>query len=52
MQLELACPNANARLERLPVHAAARAEANGRGDWADALRTGRVGRTDRDPACR
>ncbi|HSV70335.1 MAG TPA: metallophosphoesterase family protein [Methylibium sp.] len=28
--------------------AAARAEANGRGDWADALRTGRVGRTEGD----
>lgn len=29
-------------------HAARRAEANGRGDWADALRTGRVGRTERE----
>ena len=28
--------------------AAAQAEHNGRGDWADALRTGRVGRTERD----
>ena len=28
--------------------AAERAEANGRGDWADALRSGRVGRTERD----
>jgi predicted phosphodiesterase len=28
--------------------AARRAEANGRGDWADALRTGRVGRTERE----
>ncbi|URI10288.1 metallophosphatase family protein [Aquincola tertiaricarbonis] len=28
--------------------AARRAEANGRGDWADALRTGRVGRTEAD----
>jgi predicted phosphodiesterase len=28
--------------------AARRAEANGRGDWADALRTGRVGRLERD----
>jgi predicted phosphodiesterase len=28
--------------------AARRAEANGRGDWADALRTGRVGRRERD----
>jgi predicted phosphodiesterase len=28
--------------------AARRAEANGRGDWADALRTGRVGRYERD----
>ncbi len=28
--------------------AAVQAEANGRGDWADALRTGRVGRTERD----
>jgi hypothetical protein len=26
--------------------AARRAEANGRGDWADALRSGRVGRTE------
>jgi predicted phosphodiesterase len=30
--------------------AAARAEANGRGDWADALRTGRVGRPRADGA--
>jgi len=29
-------------------HAAQRAEANGRPDWADALRTGRVGRTEDD----
>ncbi|MBA4178037.1 MAG: YfcE family phosphodiesterase [Leptothrix sp. (in: Bacteria)] len=29
--------------------AAQRAESNGRGDWADALRTGRVGRTEPDP---
>lgn len=28
--------------------AARQAEANGRGDWADALRTGRVGRTERE----
>lgn len=28
--------------------AAVQAEANGRGDWADALRTGRVGRRERD----
>lgn len=28
--------------------AAVQAERNGRGDWADALRTGRVGRTERD----
>lgn len=28
--------------------AASRAEVNGRGDWADALRTGRVGRTERE----
>jgi predicted phosphodiesterase len=28
--------------------AAVQAEANGRGDWADALRTGRVGRSERD----
>ncbi len=28
--------------------AARRSEANGRGDWADALRTGRVGRTEED----
>ena len=28
--------------------AAAQAERHGRGDWADALRTGRVGRTERD----
>jgi hypothetical protein len=28
--------------------AAARAESQGRGDWADALRTGRVGRLERD----
>ncbi|MDO9074953.1 MAG: metallophosphoesterase family protein [Rubrivivax sp.] len=28
--------------------AATQAELNGRGDWADALRTGRVGRTERD----
>ena len=28
--------------------AAQRAERNGRGDWADALRTGRVGRTEAD----
>jgi hypothetical protein len=27
---------------------AQRAERNGRGDWADALRTGRVGRTEAD----
>jgi len=34
--------------------AARRAEGNGRGDWADALRTGRVGRTEADvrPASR
>jgi predicted phosphodiesterase len=30
--------------------AAAQAEVHGRGDWADALRTGRVGRTERDIA--
>lgn len=30
--------------------AARRAESNGRGDWADALRTGRVGRWERDVA--
>jgi diadenosine tetraphosphatase ApaH/serine/threonine PP2A family protein phosphatase len=30
--------------------AAARAEANGRGDWADALRTGRVGRKEAEVA--
>jgi predicted phosphodiesterase len=30
--------------------AARQAEANGRGDWADALRTGRVGRRERDLA--
>jgi len=29
-------------------HVARRADANGRGDWADALRTGRVGRTERE----
>jgi hypothetical protein len=28
--------------------AARQAEAQGRGDWADALRTGRVGRTERE----
>ncbi len=30
------------------AHAARRAEAHHRGDWADALRTGRVGRTERE----
>jgi len=32
--------------------AARRAEANGRGDWADALRRGRVGRTEQDVTAR
>jgi predicted phosphodiesterase len=32
--------------------AAARAQANGRGDWADALRTGRVGRLEADVVAR
>lgn len=37
------------RLTAYDWHAAAqRAQANGRGDWADALRSGRVGRTESD----